>query len=167
MTIGDHLGQLTINEASNFSNVEIKADSIELTGNITTTGTINGAPPIYTVSDTLDSMSIRLGLVKQIISAPGSGKIINVISSTFIYKYNTATFGSATTLFINHSNNTSLEITGLSTLDAASSFTCGGIHNASYSGDMSNKALYFGTSSTNTTGNGTAKVIVKYTIENY
>lgn len=173
MTIGDHLGQLTINEASNFSNVEIKADSIELTGNITTTGTINGIKFLF-VSDTLSSASILAGTVKKIIAAPGSGKYIKIISADLFYKHGGTDYVGAYTPIIDYvSSLDGKYYVPTFTIESATS-----AHNnlfdialsssnegTSYTVD--NKGLYLGVNGTPTTGNGYLKIDILYTINDY
>jgi hypothetical protein len=175
MTIGDHLGQLTINEASNFSNVEIKADSIELTGNITTTGTINGIKFLF-VSDTLSSASILAGTVKQIIAAPGSGKYIKIISADLFYKHGGTDYVGAYTPIIDYVS--SLDGKNYESYIAINSSTS--CHNNLYdlaimeggSGapsnyNIENKGIYLGLNNTPTTGNGYLKIDILYTINDY
>lgn len=138
--------------------------------------TVVNANEIKKVTATLSSEEILTGTVKEVLAAPGSGKYIKIISADLFYKHGGTDYAGAYYIMLDYDNTLSGK-RYFSSFDIASSssghsnlidiviFTTG-YTGASYC-VIENKGLYIGLEGTPTTGNGTLKLDILYTIEDY
>jgi hypothetical protein len=138
--------------------------------------TVVNANEIKKVTATLSSEEILAGTVKEILASPGSGKYIKLISADLIYKHGGVDYVGAYYIILDYVNTLSGK-TYVSSFDLASSssghsnlidmaiFTTGYTGASGYV--IENKGLYIGLEDTPTTGNGTLKIDILYTIEDY
>lgn len=103
---------------------------------------------------------------KTVVSAPGSGKLLQVLSATVKYTYVTTAYGGGSTLRVGTS--TAQDAYKVVVLDATTStirtFNPPTHSTAGYSGSIENTAIKVDAVTTPTTGDGTAKVWVRYQI---
>jgi len=168
---------------ANNSNTELwdfKNDgSLEIGGSTGTSGQVltsagSGSPPVWTdqtirtVKVTLSSAEIlnSFSSAKQLIAAPGSGKVNEVISITMRYNYLTAPYVTNTTLAVYYSTVEVAAHTGvLDQLASVIKVASPGIGFVSASADLENQAVFIGTKTGNpTAGSGTLDVYVTYRI---
>ncbi|MGB0367934.1 MAG: hypothetical protein ACPGD8_00930 [Flavobacteriales bacterium] len=120
-----------------------------------------------TVIDLSSAEILALGSTpKTVVPAPGSGKLLQVLNATVKYTYVTATYTGGTMLRVG--TNISQDAYICQALDATVStirtFTTPIHTTAGYVGSAENTAIEIDTTSTASTGDGTAKVWVRYQV---
>jgi hypothetical protein len=141
-------------------------------GQVLTSGGSNAPPTweegIRTVKVTLSSAELlnSFSAAKQLIAAPGAGKVNEVISITMRYNYLTAPYVTNTTLAVYYSTVEVAAHTGvLDQLASVIKVASPGIGFVSASADLENQAVFIGTKTGNpTAGSGTLDVYVTYRI---
>lgn len=135
--------------------------------------TVVNANEIKKVTVTLSSEEILTGTVKEVLAAPGSGKYINIVSANLFYKHGGTDYVGDYYPILDYVNtlNEKTYFVGMTAISSATSFHMNLYDQAAWGSGgynvIDNKGLYLGLNDTPTTGNGTLKLDILYTIEDY
>jgi hypothetical protein len=133
---------------------------VDSTGYVHSTGGIQKVSKIYTAANINAADTIEL------IASPGSGKYINIVTATASFKPGGVAFTSNKNPKLGYGNDFEMGF-GFGVITANTEYQGQYSSLLAVIGSYKNKALNFVMSGTNTSGNGTIKLDILYTIEDY